>query len=113
MFLFYSVSIIKDITKKTELKPGDKFEWTAVLDAVDYLIQITGEKVENSSLLGDGTSQEIPYSSLKLKKTDDKGDPLVINIRVLAIGDSTVKGKGGPFVKSMSSILSSLITNNL
>jgi len=84
-----------------------------VWDAEDYLIRITGVKVENSSLLGGGTSVEIPYSWLKLKNTDNKGDPLVINIRVLAIGNSTVKGKGGPFVKSMSSMLSSLITNNL
>lgn len=86
-----------------------------MLDAVDYmyLIKITGEKVENSSLLGDETSLEIPYSSLKLKNTDNNGDPLVIDITVLAIGNSTVKGKGGPFVKSMCSMLSSLITNNL
>lgn len=97
------VSIIKDVTNKTELKPGDKFEWTAVPGAKDYLIIITGVKVENSSLLGNGTSLEIHYSSLTLKNTDNKGDPLVINIRVLAIGNSTVKGKGGPFVKKILS----------
>ena len=56
---------------------------------------------------------EIPYSSLTLKNADNMGDPLVINITVLAIGNSTVKGEGGPFVKSMTSMLSSLITNNL
>lgn len=97
------------------MKPGDKFEWTVVLEAEDYLIKISGEDVKNSSLLGDGkkTSLEIPYSSLKLKNTDNKGDPVVVDIEVLAIGKSSVKGKGGPFVKSMSSMLSSLITNNL
>ena len=106
-FYFVKVSTIKDVTKKTELKPGDKFEWTDdVLDsaAYEYLIQINGEKVESSSLLAKGTSLEIPYSSLTLKNADDKGDPLVIDITVLAIGNSSVKGKGGPFVKSRYSM---------
>lgn len=103
---FVQVSSIEDVTKTTELKPGDKFEWTAVLDEVDYFIKIYGEGVRNSSLLGDGqkTSLEIPYSSLRLENSDDEGDPLVINIEVLAIGKSSIKGKGGPFVKSMSSM---------
>lgn len=86
-----------------------------MLEAVDYLIRIYGEGVRNSSLLGGGnkTSLEIPYSSLKPENKDNNGDPVVINIEVLAIGKRSIKGKGGPFVKSMSSMLSSLITNNL
>lgn len=85
-----------------------------MLEAEDYLIKISGEDVKNQSFLGDHkkTSLEIPYSSLTLKNTDNKGDPVVIDIEVLAIGKSSVKGKGGPFVKSRSSMLSSLITNN-
>ena len=82
-------------------------------NAVDYLIKITGDVKENRLAIGKETSLEIPYYWLRPNNTDNSGDPLVIGIEVWAIGNSTVVGKGGPFVKSMSSMLSSLITNNL
>ena len=90
------------------MKPGDKIEWMGLNYTVDYLIRISGEKVENSSYLGDGenTAMEIPYSSLKFKNTHNKGDPVEVNIEVLALDKSGIIGKGGPFKKSMSSICS-------
>lgn len=82
-------------------------------NAVDYLIKITGDVKENRLANGKETSLEIPYFSLRPNNADNKGDPLVIGIEVWAIGNITVVGKGGPFVKSMYSMLISLIANNL
>ncbi len=50
---------------------------------------------------------EILHSSVK--DEHNKGDPVEVVIEVLAIGKSSTIGKGGPFAKSMFSIICSLI----
>lgn len=70
---------------------------------MDYYVKIYGD-VEPTSLLGEKNSLEIPYSSLMIKDNNTKGDPLKVNIEVFALDESTIRGKGGPFPRSMSSI---------
>lgn len=83
--------------KITQLKTGDKFRWSEVKGARNYICRIGGPDIFNSSLLGDEPSLEIPYSALNFRNENNKPDPVEVVIEVLAVSDDGVIGKGGPF----------------
>lgn len=81
----------------TQLRGGEKFEWEEVKGAQNYICRVHGADIDSTSLLGEKNSIEIPYSELNFKDPNKNTDPVKVFIEVLAIDESDVIGRGGPF----------------
>lgn len=95
--LFFFEEILIRADDITQLKKGDLFKWNEVKGARNYICRICGPDINCTSLLGDKPSLEIPYTTLKFKRPENKPDPVQVMIEVLAVGENDVLGKGGPF----------------
>ena len=97
---------VEDVNFGTQdIKPGDKFAWYPVKDAEDYFVRVSGESINDTRLLGQKTSLEIPYNTLEFKDPDKKpkSDVVDVTIAVLAIDKNNNvigKGKEGGFQRS-------------
>ncbi len=81
----------------TQLREGVRFEWSEVKGAQNYICRVHGADIDSTSLLGEKNSLEIPHSKLNLKDPNNKADSVKVYIEVLAIDESEVIGRGGPF----------------
>ncbi|XP_078379914.1 uncharacterized protein LOC144662837 [Oculina patagonica] len=81
----------------TQLKKGDKFKWTKVEGAQNYICRVYGADIDSKTFLAAEISIEIPYSELTFKAPNKIPDPVKVSIRVLAIDEDNVIGRGGPF----------------
>ncbi|XP_078379898.1 immunoglobulin superfamily member 10-like [Oculina patagonica] len=88
----------------TQLREGVKFEWSEVKGAKNYICRVHGADIDSTSLLGDKNSLEIPHSKLDLKDPNNKADSVKVYIEVLAIDESEVIGRGGPFAAEIFSV---------
>lgn len=91
--MFFEVTSIEALA----VTQPNTFKWSKVDGAKEYIVRISGQDISNFSLIGEKTSLEIPYSTLRFTSEDKKKPPLEVNIDVLAIGDSDVIGEGRNF----------------
>ncbi|KAJ7371866.1 Leucine rich repeat C-terminal domain [Desmophyllum pertusum] len=105
---------VEDVNFGTQdIKPGDKFAWYPVKDADDYFVRVSGESINDTRLLGQKTSLEIPYNTLEFKDPDKKpkSDAVDVTIAVLAIDKNNNvigKGKEGGFQRKIKNAAATL-----